>query len=91
MQTPGEVSLVATGGAYFNAGLTQSSSATTITRNAANQTGTITIYFAKNQTASEKTYTVNATGNIGEAGETGRSFFWKGIDSIYFTVWLFGV
>ena len=72
MQNPGEVSLAATGGAYFNAGLTQATSSTTITRNAANQTGQITIYFAKNQTSSPKTYTVTATGNIGQAGETAR-------------------
>lgn len=67
--TNNSVSLAATGGAYFNTNLTQPSSAVNITPNASSRQGSFTIYFAKNDSPSQITYTINTTGNYGEAGE----------------------
>ena len=67
--TNNSVSLTAMGGAYFNSGKTQASSATTITTNASSRMATITIYFDNNTTPNQRTFTVTASGNVGEGGE----------------------
>ena len=68
--TNSNVSLAATGGAYFNSGLTQPSTSVSITPNASSRSGSFTIYFAKNDSPSQIEYVITATGNHGEAGES---------------------
>ena len=70
MQNSGEVSLTSEGGAYFDSLLTSTGTTVSITRNISGQTGHVVVYFAKNQSSSQKVYTINATGNVGQAGET---------------------
>lgn len=68
--TNSNVSLAATGGAYFNSSLSQPSSSVSITPNAFSRNGSFTIYFAKNDSPSQIEYVITATGNYGEAGES---------------------
>lgn len=68
--TNNSVSLAATGGAYFNSTLSQPSTSVNITPNASSRTGSVTIYFSKNDGVDPETYTITATGNIGQAGES---------------------
>ena len=70
MQDSGEVSLTSEGGAYFDSLLTSTGTTVAITRNVSGQTGYAVVYFAKNQSSSQRVYTINATGNVGQAGET---------------------
>ena len=70
MQDSGVVSLTSEGGAYFDSLLSSTGTTVAITRNVSGQTGHVVVYFAKNQSPSQKVYTISATGNVGQAGET---------------------